>query len=203
VKARQRPRRRPRWEGAFLAALRDSGNVRLACSRTGIARRTAYDLRDRHEDFAAAWDDALEDACDLLEAEARRRAHDGVDEPVVYQGKLCGTWIDAEGKPVTEGTEGATLIPLTVKKYSDPVLLALLRAHRPEKYRDSVQHEHKGTVRHKGKVKAEVDITAAKRREFYRGLGVLLAPYPEAKQAVGAFLQSQLQAEGGGHAQEE
>ena len=49
------------------------GNVRASCLAAGIARKTAYVWRDRWATFAAEWDEALEDACDVLEAEARRR----------------------------------------------------------------------------------------------------------------------------------
>jgi serine/threonine protein kinase len=45
---------------------------------------------------------------------------------------------------VAEGTPGARLVPLTVKEYSDTLLLALLKAHRPEKYRDNVRVEGAG-----------------------------------------------------------
>ena len=67
--------------------------------------------------FAAAWDDALEAAVDQLEAEARHRAIDGVEQPHFHQGKVCGT----------------------VRKYSDALLMFLLRAHRPETYRDRTE----------------------------------------------------------------
>ena len=52
------------------------------------------------------------------EDEAVRRAHDGVDEPVFYQGKACGV----------------------VRKYSDTLLIFLLKGRRPEKYRDRPSH---------------------------------------------------------------
>src|SRR4051794_38857909 len=62
------------WRPAFLAALRQHGNIRAACQAAGINRTTAYDHRARSAPFAAAWDTALEDACDVLEAMARQRA---------------------------------------------------------------------------------------------------------------------------------
>jgi len=58
---------------AFIAALRNSGNVRASCLAAGIARKTAYVWKDRWATFAAEWAEALEDSCDVLEAEARRR----------------------------------------------------------------------------------------------------------------------------------
>ncbi len=58
---------------AFIAALRNSGNVRASCQQAGISRRTAYTWRDKWVAFADDWAEALEDSCDVLEAEARRR----------------------------------------------------------------------------------------------------------------------------------
>lgn len=64
----------PVWQPAFLSALRDSGNVRVACAAAQIGKSTAYDRRKADPEFAAIWQDAMDDAADVLEAEARRRA---------------------------------------------------------------------------------------------------------------------------------
>lgn len=66
--------RRPDWAPRFLDALRSTCNVRLSASSAGIDRDTAYKRRRRDPSFAAAWDAAEQDAIDVLEAEARRRA---------------------------------------------------------------------------------------------------------------------------------
>ena len=58
----------------FLNRLRDTGNVRLSCQAAGVPRSTAYRWRNRWATFADEWTEALEDACDMLEAEAWRRA---------------------------------------------------------------------------------------------------------------------------------
>jgi hypothetical protein len=126
---------KPDWAPRFLKRLAECGNIAAACRWTGIGRRTFYDRRDADRDFAKAASDALEEATDLLELEARRRAHDGVDKPVVYQGRLCGTWVDSKGEQVAEASPGAMLVPLTVKEYSDTLLIFLLKAHRPSVYR--------------------------------------------------------------------
>jgi hypothetical protein len=139
------PAPRRRWGKKFLDALRHTGNHSAACRAAGVHRSTPYDAMQADSAFAAAYRDALDEACDGLELEARRRAHDGVDRPVIYQGRLCGTWVDEAGNVVAEGTPGARLLPLTVKEYSDTLLLALLKAHRPEKYRDNVKMEHAGS----------------------------------------------------------
>ncbi len=115
--AKKRP---PAWQKAFLAALQESGNVRVACEHAQVGRTTVYQRRADDVAFAAAWESALEEAADLLEAEARRRAHDGWEEPV----------FGSQGAGQGSGQIG------TVRKYSDTLLIFLLKGARPEKYRE-------------------------------------------------------------------
>lgn len=144
--------RTERWKPVFLGALAESGNVTVATSEAGVSRMTAYNAKRNDPEFKQAWAEALSSAADLMEAEARRRAVDGVNEPVVYQGQLCGQWVNAEGETVNEQTPGAKLIPITIRKYSDTLLIFLMKAARPKKYRDNakivVQSNHGGVVRH-------------------------------------------------------
>jgi hypothetical protein len=67
-------RSRPDWAPRFIESLRATGIVRLSASSAGVDRDTAYKRRGRDPQFAAAWAQAREDATDVLEAEARRRA---------------------------------------------------------------------------------------------------------------------------------
>lgn len=131
---KEKPRR---WAQAFLSALAECGNVSGACKAAKIDRKSAYLLRAESPDFAEAWEDAKIQASDSLEHEAVRRARDGVNEPVIHQGELCGLWVDAEGNRVAKDTPDSTFIPLTVKKYSDTLLIFLMKGNDPEKYRDN------------------------------------------------------------------
>lgn len=54
----------------FLQRLRESGNIRASCEAAGIPRQTVYNWRKRWKTFSDEWDDALEDAVDLLEKTA-------------------------------------------------------------------------------------------------------------------------------------
>ena len=103
------------WEDAFFAALALTGNVSAACDAADITRATAYKRRKGSAGFRERWEEAREEAADLLEAEAVRRAVEGVERPVFYQGKQCGV----------------------IPEYSDTLLIFLLKAARPEKYRDN------------------------------------------------------------------
>src|ERR1044072_370813 len=113
------------WRPLFINALRNSGNIRAACQAAGIARSAVYAARERSAEFAAAGDEALEEAIDSLEAAAWTRARDGVirRKPIMFQGQKVGEEVIVE--------------------YSDTVLIQLLKAHRPEKYRERFDVEIK------------------------------------------------------------
>jgi hypothetical protein len=75
---------RPDWTDRFLETIRSTGNVRLAADAAGIDRTTPYARAKRDATFAAAWAAANEDAVDILEAEARRRALSGSDALLAF-----------------------------------------------------------------------------------------------------------------------
>lgn len=106
--------RTPKKRAAFLDALARTGNVSESATLAGIGRSAAYDWRRDDSTFAADWEAAVDEAADRMEREALRRAVEGVDEPVFYQGEEVGH----------------------VRKYSDTLLIFLLKAARPEKYRE-------------------------------------------------------------------
>ena len=99
---------------AFVEALCETGQVTKACKAAEISRRTAYYWRQTTAEFALAWDNALRVAVSALEDEARRRAQDGVDKPVYQNGEKVGV----------------------VREYSDTLMIFLLKAADPKKYRE-------------------------------------------------------------------
>ncbi len=99
----------PGWQEAFLKHLRETGNVSAAARAAGTCRSRCYEWRRRDQSFAAAWADALEEAADRLEIEAFRRAVTGVGEDRFFNGEVVGE----------------------VTRYSDSLLMFLLRARRP------------------------------------------------------------------------
>lgn len=111
-------------EDAFLEVLSAGGSVYKAARAAKIGRRTAYEWRDADEEFAKRWALAVEDGVDAMEDEAHRRAVEGVDKPVYYQGAECGY----------------------VREYSDTLLIFTLKARRPEKYRENINHNHTGNI---------------------------------------------------------
>lgn len=114
--------RTKRKKAQFLAEFRTCGNVSGAARAVGVDRGTHYGWLESDETYVKAFAEAEIEAVDVLETEARRRAFTGVDEPVFYKGDVCGQ----------------------IKKYSDVLLIFLLKGARPEKYRE--RFEHSGRV---------------------------------------------------------
>ena len=97
------------WRALFFEMLRKTGNVSAAARHAGRARAQLYRLRKQDTAFAALWDDALEEAADWLELEALRRAMDGIEEGRYFRGEMIGT----------------------ITRYSESLLMFLLKARRP------------------------------------------------------------------------
>ena len=113
-------------QARFLEALADTGSVTAAVAAARTSRTRVYELRKTDTAFAAAWDEAQEIATDRLEEEAHRRAMEGVARLLVSGGKLV------------RGDDGQ---PITVRHYSDNLLLALLKARRPPRRERSVRFQ--------------------------------------------------------------
>ena len=110
---------------AVLAAFRETGNVRLTCKAAGVGRSSHYRWLEKDPEYRAAFDLAKLQAADVLEAEAHRRAVEGVEEPVGWYKGVAGG---------------------TVRRYSDNLLMFLLKGARPEQYRE--RYEVRGTLAH-------------------------------------------------------
>lgn len=120
--ARRRSKLTPKKRAQFLEELAETGNVLLAAELHNLSRRDLYRVRAEDPEFKTAWDEAKNQAADHLEQEARRRALEGWEEPVFYQGERTGL----------------------VRKYSDTLLIFLLKGARPEVYRERFEHSGPG-----------------------------------------------------------
>lgn len=98
----------------FLQWLAQGASVSAAARAIAVSRNALYLLRDRDERFRLAWDEATEQGTDRLEDEALRRAVEGYEQPVFYRGVIVGH----------------------VRRYSDGLLIELLRARRPERFQN-------------------------------------------------------------------
>lgn len=115
------------WRPKFLDVLAQTGNVVLSCKAANVTAETVYAARLKSPELRAQWASAMNAAQQVLEAEAWRRAVKGVPEPV---------WLkDGSGQPVKVDE---------VRKYSDTLLIFLLKAADPKKYRENQRVELTG-----------------------------------------------------------
>jgi hypothetical protein len=104
-----------RLKKKFLEDFAKTGNVTESCSNVGLRRRaTVYDWQEQDDEFATAYRESEIMATEALETEARIRATDGTLKPVYQGGVLVGY----------------------IPEKSDTLLIFLLKARAPEKYRD-------------------------------------------------------------------
>lgn len=105
-------------DDAFFEALA-RGKPPGACAiAAGYTLSSVREMRASDAGFDRRWKEAEELAVERMEAEADRRAVDGTDKPVFYQGERCGE----------------------IREYSDSLLIFRLKARRPEVYRERFEH---------------------------------------------------------------
>ena len=100
-------------QATFLEAYEHSANILRAAEQTEISREIVYYWLEHDERFLFAYHLADAAANAHIEAEIRRRAMEGWDEPVYQQGARVGT----------------------VRKYSDTLLIFYAKRRMPE-YRE-------------------------------------------------------------------
>jgi hypothetical protein len=115
----------------YLRAFAKRGIVLDGLQAASVSRSAVKHWRT-DDWFSDLEDAAMEEAGDRIEAEVHRRAIDGVDEPIVFQGMPT---------MLTDKDSGEQRI-FTVKKYSDKLAETLLKGHKGEKYRDKVDNKH-------------------------------------------------------------
>ena len=136
----------PDWITAFLLHFKRTGNRSRSAMLAGVSYGTVKARCVKDADFAAAFEDALDEHTDTCEEEGARRAF-GYDELVIYQGQPTPVFErdelgeivmqvygeDKEGRPmsrpVQERDADGKLVWLTVRKFSDTLLLARMKAY--------------------------------------------------------------------------
>lgn len=119
-------------KAAFLESFKVTGNISESCGIAGVVRRTIYKWQEHDDEFLLNFREAEVQATEYLETAARSRAVDGVttSTPILHQGKVVYT--------------------IEETKYSDTLLIFLLKARAPDKYRERVDVKHGGRVEHVG-----------------------------------------------------
>lgn len=116
-------KRSPKTEQVFLNALATGKSPTFAAQAADISRQTAYDWREKDQDFARRWHDAVEAGVDKLEDEAHRRAVQGCNRPVFQGGIEVGQ----------------------ICEYSDTLMVLMLKGRRSKVYNtDRVEHVGEG-----------------------------------------------------------
>jgi len=174
----------------FLEALAEDGNVTRAAMVSGYDRRSVYRKRQGDRTFAEAWDDAVDSAGDLLEAEARRRALSGVTKPLYHQGQpvyLYRTIVDEnnepqrdeDGRELREVVRDANGQPVQAVEYtySDTLMTLLLKGAKPEKYREKANLELTGAGGGPLELSAVSDTERARRIAFTLQQGLIAAQH--------------------------
>jgi hypothetical protein len=108
----------------FLRAFADRCHVGDACKAAGLSRMQVAAWRKADAEFAGLYLEAEQIGVSALEDEATRRAFQGTDKPVYHQGVEVGA----------------------VREYSDSLATFLLKAHKPDRYRERQDIALSGTI---------------------------------------------------------
>jgi hypothetical protein len=104
------------WIPAFLSALMEGASITRAARQANVHTTTVHQRRREDESFRAAWKEAADIGTELMEQEAARRAFHGTLRPVYQKGVRVGS----------------------VREYSDTLMIFLLKARSPAKYREGI-----------------------------------------------------------------
>lgn len=101
----------------FLKSYAQTASITKAAEAAKIDRALHYRWLETFPKYQKAFLEAERQAGDFIESEAVRRATEGVVEAVYYQGRPVGA----------------------VKRYSDGVMMTLLRGFKPQKYSNKTE----------------------------------------------------------------
>jgi hypothetical protein len=107
------PRRCCTRRAAFLAAYRETASLRAAAEAVGVEEARHHQWLQHDAAYREAFASVQNEVVDNLQDQALERAVAGWVEPVFYRGRQCGT----------------------IRHYSDRLLMLMLKASKPEKYR--------------------------------------------------------------------
>lgn len=118
------PAPEPAWAKPYLQELERTGLRATAAAFAGVTSQRVAKYAHSCVEFADAEAAAEERFADTLEAEAVRRARDGIDDPIYQKGELIGHR----------------------KVYSDTLMVQLLKGRRRRVYGDKTEVAHTGGV---------------------------------------------------------
>lgn len=142
------------WKEAFLSEYRKTGNLSHSARKARVTRAWVYELRDSDQSFNDAIVEAKHIANAVLEQEALRRATAGTIRPVFYKGIKIAA----------------------IREFSDTLLIVLLKANMPDKYRENARIEHTGAGGGPVAVQHSADLSNLDTDELARLYREALAP---------------------------
>ena len=104
------------WRKPFLATLAKTLNVTASCREAKVSRAVVYRARETSATFAKQWDDATDQAVDVLEAAAFTRAvtvSDGLLQ-FLLKAHRPGMYRDVSRVQHTGGDDGAIDVTLSI-----------------------------------------------------------------------------------------
>ena len=110
------------WRPPFLRALARTGNISHSSRLAGVSRQMVAIARKNDTRFDRQCRESLEEASDVLHAEAWRRAVEGIEVPVSVGGEIE-----------------------IVRRYSDGLLMFLMKSANPQRFGDRRKVEHSGS----------------------------------------------------------
>lgn len=139
---------KPHVKAVALRAYARYGTITKACKVAGIARWTFHRWIKEDEKFARKFEAAKEVVVERYEAEAQRRALEGVE-------KLK---FDKDGAALKDPRTGEYYIERT---YSDTLLIFMLKALDQDKYRERIEN-----------INRDIPVTDKDAEEFARRYGI-------------------------------
>lgn len=152
----ERLRKIPMYKEQIVELVRSGLFLSEISQQLEIMPKTIRGWRKQDVEFDQAYSDAEDSYIDSVEKEAVRRAKYGVLEPVISQGRVV---MD----PSNPGQ------PLYIRKYSDPLMMFILKGRRRDVYGDKREVEQTN----------KFDFTGAK-DELARRIAALVEPKGEA-----------------------
>lgn len=167
-KARKKPVKLTKERQARALALIESGEFLCdVATQIGVTRQALFALRQRDEAFREAWNAAEEIGNQIQAAETEQemdfRGRIGWLEPRFFEGHICGF----------------------VKKYSDALLLARMKALDPKRYGDRTSIEHAGEIKSPAAIAVPGALTPESWEEVAENMKKLGPPPLDAKSDEG------------------
>lgn len=126
-------------QAEFLFAYQGLGSLTAAAKQVGIGRRQHHRWMNTCPDYVREFGVSREIALAHLEEEALRRAVRGVQSLKFYKGEIIKIQATtSDGRPMYyEQTRQPVMIPYVEHKYSDSLLMFMMKSMDPDRFRDN------------------------------------------------------------------